>query len=383
MVIHYPYDPRILELLQYEMNNGIKNGFYHYTQVQFAYNSNHMEGSTLTPEQTETIFDKGFVNGKAKVDDILEANNHFRMFDFLIDTIEEPLSVSLIKQIHQILRLGVDEDAGEYKKYQNQIGSINPITTASVRKVSSEMDKLLSQYKGRQTFEDIVEFHYNFEKIHPFQDGNGRTGRAIMFRECIRNQIMPFVVYDNLRQFYSSGLRQWGENNNRQQLLETLNSCQETFFQNYRYFINEEDIIIDSTLHPREFNSYTAPNNDYSIKHNAMFLDDYSLKLDYISPTDDGYSSYSLTLVLSEDEKSRVRDIEMSLFPELANVDEIVKNYLIIVKSGSGNKLELYFDALMNDGSEKRIYHQLSEREIKHINSFLPPEERQQVNDIF
>ena len=262
MIINYEYDPNIYQKLKLEKDRNIKNGFYHYIQIQFAYNSNHIEGSTLTPEQTESIFDKGEISGKAKVDEVLETANHYKMFDYLLDTISEPLTNVLIKELHLRLRNGIDEDAGNYKRFQNQIGSINPIPTTNVKDVPAAIDKLLASYNciDSVSLENIAAFHSEFEKIHPFQDGNGRTGRAIMFRECIRNGIMPFVVYDVYRKPYESGLNEWRKGN-KQQLLETLNACQEVFNQNYRYFIGIENTLITPTYTERQFNDKTEINN--------------------------------------------------------------------------------------------------------------------------
>ena len=262
MIINYEYDPNIFQKLKLEKDRNIKNGFYHYIQIQFAYNSNHIEGSTLTPEQTESIFDRGEISGKAKVDEVLETANHYKMFDYLLDTISEPLTKKLIKELHLKLRNGIDEDAGNYKKFQNQIGSINPISTTNVKDVPAAIDKLLASYNciDSVSLENIAAFHSEFEKIHPFQDGNGRTGRAIMFRECIRNGIMPFVVYDIYRKPYESGLNEWRKGN-KQQLLETLNACQEVFNQNYRYFIGIENTLITPTYTERQFNDKTEINN--------------------------------------------------------------------------------------------------------------------------
>ena len=262
MIINYEYDPNIYQKLKLEKDRNIKNGFYQYIQIQFSYNSNHIEGSTLTPEQTESIFDRGEISGKAKVDEVLETANHYKMFDYLLDTISEPLTNTLIKELHLRLRNGIDEDAGNYKKFQNQIGSINPISTTNVKDVPAAIDKLLASYNciDSVSLENIAAFHSEFEKIHPFQDGNGRTGRAIMFRECIRNGIMPFVVYDIYRKPYESGLNEWRKGN-KQQLLETLNACQEVFNQNYRYFIGIENTLITPTYTERQFNDKTEINN--------------------------------------------------------------------------------------------------------------------------
>lgn len=245
MIIDYGYDSNIVQLLQEQKANDIRNGFYHFTQVKFAYSSNHIEGSTLTPEQTELIYDKGEINGKAKVDDVLAAANHFKMFDYLLDTIEQPLTAELIKGFHRVLRTGIDNNAGQYKKEQNQIGIIEPVTTTKVKDVPEAIDNLLGDYNQleKNTYEKILDFHCVFERIHPFQDGNGRTGRAIMFRECIRNSVMPFIVYDYYRPYYISGLTEWRKGN-QQQLLETINACQEVFCQNYQYFIGPQDTLI-------------------------------------------------------------------------------------------------------------------------------------------
>ena len=254
MLIDYGFDPGILDLLKQEKDRNIKNGFYQFVQIQFAYNSNRIEGSSLTPEQTELIFDKGEITGRAKVDEVMETANHFRMFDYLIDSMSEPLTVDLIKELHLKLRNGIDGDAGQYKSFQNQIGSINPVSTTKVEDVPAAVDSLLKEYNNINSvsLEDIAAFHFDFEKIHPFQDGNGRTGRAIMFRECIRNRIMPVIVHENFIPFYSSGLNQW-RNGNKQQLLETFNACQEVFNQNYRYFIGKEEALMTPSYNERQF----------------------------------------------------------------------------------------------------------------------------------
>ena len=271
MIIDYGYDSNIVLLLTQDKKNNVKNGFYHFTQVQFAYCSNHIEGSTLTPEQTELIYDKGEISGKAKVNDVLEAANHFRMFDYLLDSINQPLDAELIKNLHYILRNGIDNDAGQYKKQQNQIGVINPVATTNVNDVPNAVDTLLSEYNKLEkvSFEDILSFHCAFEKIHPFQDGNGRTGRAIMFRECIRNSIMPFIVYELYRPFYISGLTEWRKGN-RQQLLETMNACQEVFCQNYQYFIGQQNSLMTPEQNQRQFNNDTAVRkNDKNIEERS------------------------------------------------------------------------------------------------------------------
>ena len=205
MIINYEYDPNIYQKLKLEKDRNIKNGFYHYIQIQFAYNSNHIEGSTLTPEQTESIFDRVEISGKAKVDEVLETANHYKMFDYLLDTISEPLTNTLIKELHLRLRNGIDEDAGNYKKFQNQIGSINPISTTNVKDVPAAIDKLLASYNciDSVSLENIAAFHSEFDPEMVYTED--MLSEMMSVNECFANRaaaclLMPkFLVKRVLR----------------------------------------------------------------------------------------------------------------------------------------------------------------------------------------
>lgn len=204
--------------LQREKQSKLKGGLYHKTQINLAYNSNKIEGSRLTEEQTRYIFETrtiGFKEQEAvSVDDIIETCNHFVAFDYLIDTIEEPLTSQFIKSLHKILKNGTLDaskdwfNVGDWKKLPNEIGG-NPTTLP--QNVDFEMQKLNESYNFNKqiNFENIIDYHYYFEKIHPFQDGNGRVGRLIMFRECLKNDIEPFIITDEHKQFYYRGLREY------------------------------------------------------------------------------------------------------------------------------------------------------------------------------
>lgn len=237
-----------------------KGGLYHKTQVNLAYNSNRIEGSKLTEEQTRYIFETrtiGFKDQEAvPVDDIIETSNHFVAFDYLLDTVEKPLSNDLIKTFHRLLKTSTSDATkewfaiGEWKKLPNEVGGIK---TVLPQNVESEMNKLNDWYNSNTChcgsdpqspeyailmFENIVEYHYRFEKIHPFQDGNGRAGRLLMFRECLRNNIIPFIIDDTYKQFYYRGLREF--ENVRGYLMDTCLSAQDTYREWVKYFYGEE-----------------------------------------------------------------------------------------------------------------------------------------------
>ena len=221
----------------------LKGRLYHKTQVNLAYNSNKIEGSKLSEEQTRYIFETrtiGFKDQEAvPVDDIIETSNHFIAFDYLMDTIEETISNKLIQNFHRILKNGTSDatkdwfNVGDWKKLPNEVGGNQ---TTLPEDVEFEMTKLNETYNLNNTivFEDIIEYHYNFEKIHPFQDGNGRVGRLIMFRECLKNNIIPFIIDDNHKQFYYRGLKEF--ENVREYLLDTCLSAQDTYKEWVRYF---------------------------------------------------------------------------------------------------------------------------------------------------
>lgn len=207
----------LLSALINEKEARMKGGIYHRTQIDLTYNSNHIEGSKLSKEQTRYIFETntiGMTTDAINVDDIIETSNHFRCFDYIIDHVWEPLSESMIKQLHKILKTSTSDSArdwfnvGDYKRLPNEVGGIE---TTAPRQVKKAIDTLLSIYESKDnvTFEDILDFHFQFEHIHPFQDGNGRVGRLIMFKECLRHNIVPFIIMDELKLFYYRGLSEW------------------------------------------------------------------------------------------------------------------------------------------------------------------------------
>lgn len=207
----------LLQALREQKERRLKGGIYHRTQIDLTYNSNHMEGSRLTKDQTRYIFETntiGITNESVRVDDIIETLNHFRCVDFIIDHAEEPLSESMIKQLHQLLKSGTSDAlkswfaVGDYKKLPNEVGGLE---TVEPEKVSVCMRKLLKEYQQKRVvvLEDILDFHHRFEAIHPFQDGNGRVGRLIMFKECLHHAVVPFIITEELKMFYYRGLHEW------------------------------------------------------------------------------------------------------------------------------------------------------------------------------
>jgi len=234
--------------LQEERKSKRKGGLYHKTQVNLAYNSNKIEGSKLTEEQTRYIFETrtiGFKDQEAvSVDDIIETSNHFIAFDFLIDTIEKPLSNDIIKEFHRILKTGTSDamkdwfSVGVWKKLPNEVGGSK---TTLPQNVDVEMILLNESYNSKTSilFEDIVAYHYHFEKIHPFQDGNGRVGRLIMYRECLKNDIIPFIIDDEHKQYYYRGLREF--ETIKEYLMDTCLSAQDTYKEWVKYFY--EDLL--------------------------------------------------------------------------------------------------------------------------------------------
>lgn len=209
----------LLFRLREEKRGQTKGGIYHRIQVDLTYNSNHLEGSRLTHDQTRYIFETntiGFAEtGRAvNVDDIIETTNHFRAVDHIIEFTDTPLTEEYIKQLHFLLKSGTSDErkewfnVGEYKKLPNEVGGND---TVAPENVHEEISRLLQEYNSvsRPSFEDIIDFHHRFEAIHPFQDGNGRVGRLIMFRECLRAGYVPFIITDELKMFYYNGLRNW------------------------------------------------------------------------------------------------------------------------------------------------------------------------------
>lgn len=203
----------LLDRLKDEKDHGISGGIYNRLQVDMAYNSNHIEGSRLTHDQTRYIFDTHTLYAdNAKVDDIIETVNHFRCFDYIIDHAHDNVTEDMIKTLHRMLKEGTfssqAEEAviGDYKKYPNYVGDIK---TSLPKNVSADIKALLHDTDGEKNFDEILDFHARFEKIHPFYDGNGRIGRLIMFKQCLENNIIPFIINDEYKFFYYRGMSQW------------------------------------------------------------------------------------------------------------------------------------------------------------------------------
>lgn len=233
----------ILFKLKEEQGMKLKGGLYHQTQVRLAYNSNHMEGSRLTEEQTRSIYETqtiGITEGYEKIDDIIETVNHFKCFDYILSVADNELSEEIIKHIHLILKSNTTDSqkewfaVGDYKKKPNMIGDM--VETTHPSKVPEEVKQLLKEYReiSNITFEDIIDFHYKFEKIHPFQDGNGRVGRLIMFKECLKHNIPPFIIEDVSKEFYRRGLKEYISE--RGYLLDTCRAAQDTYKKLLEYF---------------------------------------------------------------------------------------------------------------------------------------------------
>lgn len=233
----------ILFKLREEMEMKLKGGLYHQTQIRLAYNSNHMEGSRLTEDQTRSIYETktiGITEGSEKIDDIIETVNHFRCFDYIISIADKDLSEDIIKHIHLLLKNGTSDSqkewfaVGDYKKRPNVIGDM--IETTHPSKVATETKKLLQAYRENSniTFEDIIDFHYKFEKIHPFQDGNGRVGRLIMFKECLKYDIPPFIIEDKSQDYYKRGLKEYTVE--KGYLIETCRAAQDLYKELLKYF---------------------------------------------------------------------------------------------------------------------------------------------------
>lgn len=233
----------ILFKLREEQSIKLKGGLYHQTQVRLAYNSNHMEGSRLTEEQTRSIYETqtiGVSNGTEKIDDIIETVNHFRCFDYMLSVADKELSEDVIKHIHMLLKSGTTDSqkewfaVGDYKKRPNMIGDM--VETTHPSKVAAEIRQLLKEYRENSniTFEDIVDFHYKFEKIHPFQDGNGRVGRLLMFKECLKYNIYPFIIEDKSKEYYRRGLKVY--TSEKGFLIETCRAAQDAYKKLLEYF---------------------------------------------------------------------------------------------------------------------------------------------------
>ena len=232
----------LLKRLREEKDGRVSGGIYHRTQIDLTYNSNHIEGSRLTHDQTRYIFETntiGITDDAVNVDDIVETTNHFRCIDLIIDRAQERLSESMVKELHKILKTGTSDSrkewfiVGDYKKLPNEVGGRE---TCPPEQVHAQMRLLLSEYnaKKEKTLEDIIDLHQRFELIHPFQDGNGRVGRLIMFKECLANGIVPFIITEELKLFYYRGLSEWGHINGY--LTDTCLTAQDNYKSLLDYF---------------------------------------------------------------------------------------------------------------------------------------------------
>lgn len=209
----------LLDILKEQKQSKYPGGIYHKTQIELTYNSNHMEGSRLTHDQTRYIFETNMIGMEDEVinvDDVIETANHFRCIDLIIESAKAALTEKFIKKLHLILKSGTADSrkewfaVGDYKKLPNEVGGME---TTLPEEVAGKMKALLSEYNAKEdkTLNDILEFHVKFERIHPFQDGNGRVGRLIMFKECLKYNIVPFIIEDNLKLYYYRGLKEWNQ----------------------------------------------------------------------------------------------------------------------------------------------------------------------------
>lgn len=232
----------LLDILKEQKVSKYSGGIYHKTQINLTYNSNHIEGSRLSHDQTRYIFETntiGLENEVLNVDDILETANHFRCIDMIIDHAKDVLSEKFIKELHFVLKNGTSDSrkewfvVGDYKKMPNEVGGMN---TTLPEEVAQRMKELLKEYndKKEKSFEDILDFHVRFERIHPFQDGNGRVGRLILFKECLKYNIVPFIIDDHLKMFYYRGLKEW--NYEKGYLIDTCLSAQDKYKADLDYF---------------------------------------------------------------------------------------------------------------------------------------------------
>lgn len=232
----------LLDILQEQKASKCSGGIYHKTQIDLTYNSNHIEGSRLTHDQTRSIFETntiGVANEVLNVDDVIETANHFRCIDLIIDNAKAALTEKSIKELHLILKNGTSDSrkewfaVGDYKKMPNEVGGMD---TTLPEEVADEMKALLFEYnaKKEKIFEDILDFHVKFERIHPFQDGNGRVGRLIMFKECLKYHIVPFIIEDDLKMFYYRGLKEW--DNEKGCLTDTCLTAQDKYKTYLDYF---------------------------------------------------------------------------------------------------------------------------------------------------
>ncbi|MBR3704211.1 MAG: Fic family protein [Oscillospiraceae bacterium] len=234
--------PDLLEILQEELGAQRTGGIYHKIQIDLTYNSNHMEGSRLTHDQTRYIYETntiGMIDESVRVDDIIETVNHFRCVELVIRHAKSQLNEKFIKELHTVLKTGTTDSrldwfaVGDYKRLPNEVGGRE---TALPEEVPEKMQALLRAYSGKKkkTLHDLIDFHVQFERIHPFQDGNGRIGRLILFKECLKYGIVPFIIGEDLKLLYYRGLQEWGRENGY--LTDTLLTAQDRFKKYLEYF---------------------------------------------------------------------------------------------------------------------------------------------------
>ncbi len=236
----------ILEVLREQKNMKLKGNLYHNTQVTFAYNTNHIEGSKLTEDQTRYIYETNTLIAEkdsiTDIDDVLETANHFKLVDYMLDIADKKLTEDMIKEFHKLLKEGTSDsrkewfNVGKYKKLPNEAGNMK---TTEPKNVERDMSKLMEWYNSLEkvTIKEIIEFHSKFEKIHPFQDGNGRVGRIIMFKECLKNDIIPFIILDKDKLFYYRGLNQYQSNKEKGYLIDTCLNAQDQYINSIEYFL--------------------------------------------------------------------------------------------------------------------------------------------------
>ncbi len=239
----------VLEVLREQKEMKLKGNLYHNTQIIFAYNTNHIEGSKLTEDQTRYIYETNTLltekESITNLDDIIETANHFKLVDYMLDVADKDLTEEMIKEFHKILKEGTSDDRkdwfaiGEYKKLPNEVGGLN---TTIPKNVERDMKKLLDWYRNLEivTINEIIEFYAKFEKIHPFQDGNGRVGRIIAFKECLKNNIIPFIILDKDKLFYYRGLYQYQTNKEKGYLIDTCLNAQDQYTEMIKYYIGNK-----------------------------------------------------------------------------------------------------------------------------------------------
>lgn len=243
----------ILGILREQKNMKLKGNLYHNTQITFAYNTNHIEGSKLTEDQTRYIYETNTLlaekDSVTDLDDILETANHFKLVDYMLDIADKKLTENMIKEFHRILKEGTSNGrkdwfvVGDYKKLSNEVGGLK---TTEPKNVERDMKKLLEWYDSLEqvTIKEIIEFHAKFEKIHPFQDGNGRVGRIIAFKECLKNNIVPFIILDKDKLFYYRGLNQYQNNKEKGFLIDTCLNAQDQYTEMLKYYL-KRNIFLD------------------------------------------------------------------------------------------------------------------------------------------